>query len=72
MKDWKAKRQFSAVAQIVGFGLSKVKMLYLAMRVDVCVVDLDIGASKSDICAVRVVIISERWRIAFFGRLFLN
>ena len=28
----------------------------------VCVVDLDIGASKSDICALKVVTISERHR----------
>jgi hypothetical protein len=32
------------------------------------VVDLDIGASKSDICAVRVVTISELARGVFGGR----
>jgi hypothetical protein len=34
MKRLEAKRQFSAVAQTVGFGLGKTKMLYLSMGID--------------------------------------
>jgi hypothetical protein len=34
MKRLEAKRQFSAVAQMVDFGLRRSKMLYLSMGVD--------------------------------------
>jgi hypothetical protein len=34
MKRLEAKRQFSAVDQMVGFGLRRSKMLYLSMGVD--------------------------------------
>lgn len=34
MKRLEAKRQFSAVAQMVGFGPGKSNMLYLSMGVD--------------------------------------
>jgi hypothetical protein len=33
-ENLKAKRQFSAVARMVGFGLRRSKMLYLSMGVD--------------------------------------
>jgi len=34
MKSLEAKRQFSAVAQMVGFGPGKSKMLHLSMGID--------------------------------------
>jgi hypothetical protein len=34
MKRFGAEGQFSAVAQMVGFGLRKAKMLYLSMEID--------------------------------------